>query len=183
MNITEEQALQIRELRRLGTGYKTIAELTDLTRDQVRYYCLSNGIGGYRIVYQANLKDRIADGRACAYCGGPLMRPKTGRPRRFCSEACRRKYWKTRQDKRKKSADHIYVMECPYCHRIFEVYGNTHRKYCCHEHYVLARFGHDRRVDASSREDGAFFMPEGKENDEISGIENAAGITAETCSV
>lgn len=143
MVITEEQALQIRELRSAGSGYKTIADLTGLSRDQVRYYCLSRGIGGYRVVYQANLKDRIRDGNACAYCGGPLMKPRTGRPRKFCSEACRRKYWKLHQEKRKKNPSAVYTMECPYCHRTFEVYGRNHRKYCCHEHYVLARFGHD----------------------------------------
>lgn len=32
-------------------------------------------------------------------------------------------------------------MECKYCHKIFESYGNKTRKYCCHAHYVLDRYG------------------------------------------
>lgn len=168
--MTEEQALQIRELRSAGSGYKTIAAVTGLSRDQVRNYCLKSGIGGYRQVYEANLKDRIDEGRACAYCGGPVRKARTGRPRKFCSEACRRKYWKIHKEKRKQNPDAVYSQVCPYCHRIFTVYGNRGRKYCCHEHYVLARFGHDKRVDASSEKPGdAFFMPEGEKCDENSG--------------
>lgn len=164
--MTEEQALQIRELRSAGSGYKTTAALTGLSRDQVRNYCLKWGIGGYRQVYQANLKDRIDEGRACVYCGGRIRKAKTGRPRKFCSEACRRKYWKIHREERKENPDAVYSQECPYCHRIFTVYGNRHRKYCCHEHYVLARFGHDKRVTASSHADGAFLTPGREEQDE-----------------
>ena len=37
-------------------------------------------------------------------------------------------------------------LECPYCHEIFESYGNKTRKYCCHEHYVLDRFCQKRNA-------------------------------------
>lgn len=157
--MTEEQALQVRELRSQGTGYKTIAGLVGISRDSVRYYCQRHGLGGIRIVYEANLKDRISDGLACAYCGGPLKREHTGRPRKFCSEACRRRYWKIHRNQLGVSDKKVYAMECPYCHKIFEAYGSRRKKFCCHEHYVLYRFGHDKRVEAlSEKSDGAFLM-------------------------
>ena len=139
--MTEEQALQIRELRDHGMGYRSIASTVNLSRDIVRNYCRSKGIGGFRADNEKKLKDCMEDGRACAFCGRELMKAKTGRPRRFCSESCRRSYWRMHRSELKKKESAIYTMECPYCHEIFEAYGNKTRKYCCHEHYVLDRFG------------------------------------------
>ena len=86
-----------------------------------------------------------------------MKKAKTGRPRRFCSEACRRAYWKMHREEINKSDKAIYTMECPYCGKIFESYGNKRRKYCCHEHYVLDRFG-------KKAADEAAFLVDGKEN-------------------
>lgn len=33
----------------------------------------------------------------CLVCGKPLVQPETGRPRRFCSSACRQKDYRERQ--------------------------------------------------------------------------------------
>ena len=66
--MTDEQALQIRKLRGQGMGYRAIASVMNLTRDAVRAYCRSVGIGGFRIEYGMNLKERMDDGRACAFC-------------------------------------------------------------------------------------------------------------------
>ena len=139
--MTDDQALQIRKLRAGGMGYRTIASNVNLSRDIVRNYCRSNGIDGVRADIEKNLADRMQDGRACAVCGSELIRPKTGRPKRFCSESCRRSYWKIHRTEQTKKASAVYTMECPYCHEIFEAYGNKTRKYCCHEHYILHRFG------------------------------------------
>ena len=139
--MTDEQALQVRKLRAQGMGYRAIASTVNLSRDIVRNYCRSKGIGGFRAEYEMNLKDRMNDGRACAFCGAELEQPSTGRPRRFCSELCRRSYWRIHRAELKKKDTAIYMMECPYCHEVFESYGNKTRKYCCHEHYILDRFG------------------------------------------
>lgn len=146
--MTDEQALQIRKLRAQGMGYRAIASAANLSRDIVRNYCRSKGIGGFRAEYEMNLKDRMKDGRACAFCGAELEQPPTGRPRRFCSELCRRSYWRIHRAELKKKETAIYMMECPYCHEIFESYGNKTRKYCCHEHYILDRFGNKKSVNS-----------------------------------
>lgn len=139
--MTDEQALQIRKLRAQGMGYRAIGTMTGLSRDLVRNYCKSRGIGGYRQEYELNLKDRIYDGHACMFCGAKIDQPRTGRPRRFCSDICRRSYWKIHRAEMKRKPEHIYTMMCPYCGETFESYGNKSRKYCCHEHYVLDRWG------------------------------------------
>ena len=131
--------------------------MVGLPRDNVRNYCKSHGLAGYQPVYEMNLKDRIEEGTACAYCGGPMKKAKTGRPRRFCSEACRRAYWKMHREEINKSPGAVYTMECPYCGKIFESYGNKKRKYCCHEHYVLDRFG------GEAAKEKAAFLNAGKE--------------------
>lgn len=144
--MTDEQALQIRKLRAQGMGYRAIASTVNLSRDIVRNYCRSKGIGGFHVEYEMNLAERISSGRACAFCGADLKQPKTGRPKRFCSELCRRRFWRIHREEMKKKPTAIYTMECQYCHEIFESYGNKTRKYCCHEHYILDRFGKRERA-------------------------------------
>ena len=123
--MTDEQALQIRKLRAQGMGYRAIASAANLSRDIVRNYCRSKGIGGFHIEYEMNLKERMSDGRACAFCGADLDQPLTGRPKRFCSEMCRRSYWRIHRAELKKKPTAIYTMECPYCHEIFESYSDS----------------------------------------------------------
>ena len=33
--------------------------------------------------------------RFCPVCGTQIRQKETGRPRKFCSDPCRRRYWKT----------------------------------------------------------------------------------------
>lgn len=33
----------------------------------------------------------------------------------------------------------VYAYTCPTCGSAFTVYGNSHRKYCCHEYYIADR--------------------------------------------
>ena len=86
------------------------------------------------------MKELIKNGEACGFCGGPMKKAATGRPRRFCSEECRRRYWKGHRHEVKKSEKAIYIRECPYCKETFEAYGNKNRRYCCHDHYIKHRF-------------------------------------------
>ena len=139
--MTEEQKLQIRKLRQQGLGYQANGKMVNLTRDSVRSYCKNHGLQGVRLAVKMKTKERIKNGEACAYCAVPIKKAKTGRPARCCCGACRRSYWKAHRDEGKKSEKATYTMECKYCHKIFESYGNKTRKYCCHAHYVLDRYG------------------------------------------
>lgn len=143
--MTDDQKLQIRTLRKQGMGYQAIGKLIGLTRDSVRSYCKNHGLQGIPVVMDLNIKERIKSGEACTYCFGPMPKQTTGRPRRFCCEACRRSYWKKHREEGNRSEDAIYTMECAYCHETFISYGNKSRKYCCHEHYILDRYGEYER--------------------------------------
>ena len=138
--MTEEQGIQIVKLRGQGLGYKQIAGMVNLSRDSVRSYCKHRGLTGYVEAVQMNMKELMENGEACGFCGGPMKKAATGRPRRFCSEECRRRYWKGHRSEVKKSENAIYIRVCPYCNETFESYGNKNRRYCCHEHYIKHRF-------------------------------------------
>lgn len=68
--------------------------------------------------------------RLCPMCGTPITQKPNGRPRKFCTDACRRKFWK-RHPKADKW-DSFAQLVCPVCGRMFFVQKeNTRtRKYC-----------------------------------------------------
>ena len=96
--MTQDQADMIRELRIKGEGYRSIASQVGLSRDIVRNYCKGHGLDGYANVLAMNIREQIQLGRACLWCGKELEQPYTGRRRKFCSEKCRREWWKAHPD-------------------------------------------------------------------------------------
>lgn len=128
--MTERQAQQIQELRSRGQGYKAIASATGLSRDAVRYFCKSKGIEA------ADSKP----GDRCPSCGKPLEQPRTGRRKRFCSELCRRAWWKNHPSAVQHGGNAVYHLTCVHCGKAFDSYGNSHRRYCCRGCYFSARF-------------------------------------------
>nr|CDL66842.1 unnamed protein product [uncultured bacterium] len=76
----------------------------------------------------------------CCICGNPITQPKTGRPRRFCCEKCRREWWKAHPEAVKKSEKASYTLVCEQCGKPFISYGNKNRKYCGRECYFRHRF-------------------------------------------
>lgn len=76
----------------------------------------------------------------CEYCSAEMKQPQIGRPRRFCSDNCRRAWWGENSEESVASPQAIYSLTCLACGEKFQSYGNRNRKYCCHEHYIAARF-------------------------------------------
>lgn len=92
--MTEQQAKQIREMREQGIGYRSIALTVGLSRDIVRNFCKSRGLSGYGSALTKNIREQVMLGKACLYCGKEMKQPDTGRPKKFCSDKCRREWWK-----------------------------------------------------------------------------------------
>ena len=88
--MTELQAEQIRKMRTQGIGYRAIASVVGLSRDIVRNYCRAHGMDGYASALTKNIQEQMMLGKACLYCGSELIQPSTGRPKKFCSDKCRR---------------------------------------------------------------------------------------------
>ena len=74
----------------------------------------------------------------CRNCGRPLPQYPKRKQRKFCSEACRRAWWKLHPELIHKAA--FYPATCAHCGQEFQSYGNRKRKYCSHACYIAARF-------------------------------------------
>ena len=75
----------------------------------------------------------------CNCCGKPVAQNPGRKEKKFCSDACRTRWWNSHLDLVKRKA--IYHFTCPTCGREFTAYGNAHRKYCSHTGYIEDRFG------------------------------------------
>ena len=137
--MTDAQAKQINEMRMKGMGYKAIGMAIGLSRDIVRNYCKRHNLAGYATVVSKNMKLMVDGKEVCHFCGNPITQPKTGRPRRFCCEKCRREGWKAHPEAmiRKK----LTSIECQHCGTTFLQYGNRPRKFCSRGCYLAHRYG------------------------------------------
>lgn len=138
--MTPQQEEQIRLLRSQGVGYRNIGNLVHLSRDAVRNYCKSHKLSGYQTAVRVNIRKMMEDKTVCSYCGAPLEQSHTGRPKRFCGDACRTKWWAQNRDAIQVNPKAVYRFECKYCRKPFTAYGNQKRIYCCHDCYVKDRY-------------------------------------------
>ncbi len=132
--MTKDQKEQIRKLRDSGYGYATIADALGLTKNQVSAFCRREGLAG--IV--ADGTGVITDVNCCRCCGKRLTKIPGKKSAKFCSAACRTRWWNTHLDQVKRKA--VYKFNCTGCGRAFIAYGNSHRKYRSHECYIRSRF-------------------------------------------
>lgn len=130
--MTDQQMTAIRAMRMVGQSYVSIADTLGLSMNTVKSY-------GRR--YCAVAPDIPADPnlRFCPQCGIPYHQPAGRKPKRFCSDRCRLKWWHEHRDQ---SASARQV-ECPTCGQTFA--ARRGQKYCCHPCYVSARFGDAQR--------------------------------------
>ena len=81
-----------------GLGYRAIANEVELSRDVVRNFCKNNGMNGYLANADENIRKTVIDDALCLNCRTPIKQPKRGKARKFCSEKCRRTWWKENAD-------------------------------------------------------------------------------------
>lgn len=138
--MTDNQTKQIIVLRMKGAGYRSIASTVGLSRDIVRNFCKKKGLDGYASAMTENVKEKMQIGDVCYNCTKKIIQPATGRPRKFCSDECRRDWWKSHPEAVMKKDTSVYFLTCKKCGREFESYGNSKRKYCSHNCYIKDRF-------------------------------------------
>ena len=139
--MTDFEAAQVKEMRMKGMGYRAIAEALGLSRDIVRNHCKAKGMGGYVAATVKNLKEREVQNGICLCCGKETEQAGTGRPRKFCSEKCRRQWWNAHPQEGNRKA--IVTKKCECCGREFSFYRSRKPKYCSYDCYIKARFGRD----------------------------------------
>ena len=123
--MTEEQKSFIEEHRRLGEGYKVIGKLMGISENTIKTYCRRNGLGGTATQKKTDF--------FCKYCGEPVKQTAGKKQKKFCSDACRMKWWNHHTRLRKKNSI------CVHCGKSF--HGRHGQKYCSHDCYVAERFG------------------------------------------
>ncbi len=128
---------RIQRLRGSGLGYKAIATRLELPVATVKSFCQRNGLTTTVVTVNA--------GDACPQCSKPLGERLPGAERKkFCSDACRNKWWDAHADVRAKDKDRRV---CAHCSRVF--FSRKPRKYCGIPCATAARFGgviHDARA-------------------------------------
>ena len=92
--MTETDKQLIFELRVKGVGYKAIAAVLGINRDQVRQFCKHFGIEGNGATVAINIRERVKGKELCANCYLTISQKGIGRIRRFCGDNCRRQWWK-----------------------------------------------------------------------------------------
>lgn len=135
--MTNTEKSQICNFRNTGQSYKTIATVLAINENTVKSYCSRNHLTDKDIA--AALADKKG---CCQQCGEVIVQEQKQKPRRFCCDACRTKWWNNhRQLKQHKNPHYI---KCSGCGVNFVVYGSQSRKYCSHKCYLADRFKGDR---------------------------------------
>lgn len=127
--MTDAQKENIRFLRCEGFGYRAIAARLGLSENTVKSFCRRNNMSGVA---------KNEPVLVCRHCGQALLPQPHRKQRKYCSEACRRAWWKAHPELIHKKA--YYSLTCTHCNKEFFSYGNKTRKYCSHACYIAARF-------------------------------------------
>ena len=125
--MTAEEARKIDKLRNDGASYGNIAKLLHLKESTIKAY----------IRRKKQSSDVQASMNTCLECGKTITNGKY-RPKKFCSDKCRMRWWNTHSD----TVNHknARMIVCPVCGNEFCNNGRNLRKYCSHRCYIEARY-------------------------------------------
>lgn len=117
--MTAEEMKTVSDLQSRGLGYKKIASVTGLPVNTVKSFIRRNKVP---------VSTAAPPQAFCLGCGKAIDIIPKQKPRRFCSDTCRMRWWNQHPDAVKRKAWYSFV--CPVCGREFQGYGNSKRKYC-----------------------------------------------------
>lgn len=131
--MTEIQKKQIDIMRCAGKGYKTIAKLLGISENTVKSYFRRNKLqpGEVAVINE--------NAHYCPSCGVEVEQTAKRKLKRFCSDACRIKWWNSHLDQVNRKANHEEV--CCQCGKTYTAYGIAVRKFCSRECYYMNRYG------------------------------------------
>lgn len=146
--MTNKEKNQIAKLRAKGVGYKRIADQLRLSVSTVKSYCQRNNLSAPATPPKpvialssdilAHSLQSMENPYACRQCGIHIEQAQGRKLKRFCSTACRMKWW--RQHKAEMRHDAAHTALCAECGVAFTYYGNVERKYCSRDCYMNHRF-------------------------------------------
>ncbi len=133
--MTEKEKKKIETMRRNGMTCKEISKKLDLSVGCIKTYCSRHGIAPGE---EAAQRPAEKGEGLCEYCRRPVEQKMGRKHKRFCSDRCRNLWWNSHMEQVKKKA--VYDYTCPCCGIRFQVYGNSHRKYCSRDCYFKDRY-------------------------------------------
>lgn len=125
----EKQRSEIIRMRQEGTAFSKISEITGISVNTVKSFCRRKGVKVCRNVVHSG---------GCMECGKPLLQADGRKRRKFCSDACRVKWWNSHPEAVNRRA--VYHFRCARCGKEFSSYGNASRRFCSHRCYIDFRF-------------------------------------------
>jgi hypothetical protein len=94
--MTEQNKADVNRLRLAGYSYTQIAEILHLSRNTVKSVCQRWGIQPEVTLEAGN------EAGLCQNCGIKIVQTEKRKQRNFCSDSCRRAWWKAHRDSGKK---------------------------------------------------------------------------------
>lgn len=133
--MTNNEKEKIKILREKGYSYFKIAVALDISENTIKAFCRRNNLGGVRAI---RVNPKIEGNIKCKQCEKELEQREKGARKKFCSDKCRRQWWKEHDYCIDRKA--YYTLTCYECGNKFKSYGNKNRKYCSHNCYIKNRF-------------------------------------------
>ena len=124
--MTEFQKAIIQKLRAAGKSYAEIGAATGLSVGTIKAFCSRNAVEASQVTIPR-----------CEFCGAEIARVLKHKPKRFCSDRCRYRWWNKTRDK---LAGNGTIRVCAHCKKEYPSYDNE-SKYCSHSCYIAQRFG------------------------------------------
>lgn len=119
--MTTDEKNRVLQMRKDGVSCAQISLELGINVNTVKTFCRRNGVTGKQA--EAETEDK-----RCLQCGSPVHQRPGRKEKKFCSDACRNRWWNTHLNQVERRA--FYTFTCAACGREFESYGNSHRKYC-----------------------------------------------------
>lgn len=148
INMTNEEKAQVMQMRSAGIGFARIARELGLSINTVKSFSRREHLQASPSLPDPAVAP-VSDPGHCGHCGKILIQKPQQKPRKYCSEQCRRNWWKENSSAGLKRKAY-YIRNCVGCGREFMSYGNSRRKFCSHACYITSRYGGRRNHDQGS---------------------------------
>ena len=113
------------EMRAAGRGYKQIAETLDISVNTIKSYCQRAGLTEHKA---ANDDPAEEQKDTCKHCGVALWQCPNMKPKTFCSDECRIRWWSKHRNQ--SGGASTVEKRCAHCGRVFRSQVSAKRKYC-----------------------------------------------------
>jgi hypothetical protein len=135
--VTGKEKDTVHQMRTEGLSCSAIATSLGISVNTIKSYCQRNKVilGEKKIKSTAHIEQSGSSN--CKQCGKLILQSGRHRPRKFCSETCRRVWWKINSDYSQMSQLSI----CAHCGEKFMSRTDQRRRYCSHDCYITDRFG------------------------------------------